>query len=83
LAAAVVTARRADHQAPRRDHVTSDHLLDASKLWPCWPMADAVIRERNRGWSGVGPPWTYLCSDIERDRPAADHHARLAAGTEQ
>lgn len=59
--------------------MTTTALRDASKLWPCWPMAHAVIRERNRGWPGVGPSWRWLCSDIERDRPAgAEHRARLA-----
>jgi hypothetical protein len=60
--------------------VSTNHLPDASKL--CWRMAHAVTRERDRGWSGVGPPWRYLCSDVERDRPASDHSARLAADTE-
>lgn len=43
-------------------------MRDASKLWPCWPMAHRVIRERDRGWPGLGPPWTWLCSDIARGR---------------
>jgi hypothetical protein len=46
-------------------------MKNATKLFPCWRMAHAVIRERNRGWPGVGPPWRWLCSDIVRDRPAA------------
>lgn len=47
-------------------------LRDVSELWPCWPIAHAVIGERNRGWSGVGPSWRWLCSDIDRDRPKTE-----------
>jgi hypothetical protein len=45
-------------------------LPDASGLWPCRRMAGAVTRERDRGWPGFGPGWSWLCSDIVRDRPS-------------
>jgi hypothetical protein len=55
-------------------------LPDASRRWPCWRIAGAVTRERNRGWPGVGPAWTYLCSDIVRDRPATATRPSVSNG---
>lgn len=59
--------------------MTTAALRDASKLWPYWPMAHAVTRERDRRWPGVGSSWRWLCSDIERDRPARVAHTRTDA----
>lgn len=47
----------------------ADLWVNASLLWPCWPMAHAVTRERGRGWPGGQVPWKVLCCDVVRDRP--------------
>ncbi len=47
----------------------SPPLADATMLRPCRPLARHVTHERDRGWPGIGPPWRWLCSDIERDQP--------------
>jgi len=44
-------------------------MRDATKVAVCRRLAGVVVRQRDKGWPGVGPAWRWLVSDIERDRP--------------